>query len=76
MTNYITTKDGTQIYYKDWGNRAACCFQSRLAPQRGRLGRPDVLSRLARLPLHRPRPARTRTLQPALERQRHGHLCR
>ena len=40
-------------------------LQPRLAAERGRLGRPDVLPGLARLPLHRPRPPRPRPLQPA-----------
>ena len=42
----------------------------------GRLRGPDVLPGLARLPVHRPRPPRPRPLEPALERQRHGHLRR
>src|SRR6266536_1104548 len=47
-----------------------------MAAERGRLGRPDAVSRLARLPVYRPRPARPWPFESAVERQRHGHLRR
>lgn len=34
--NMITTSDGTQIYYKDWGSGAASCLQPQLAASIGR----------------------------------------
>ena len=72
----ITTKDGTRALLQGLGQGAARRLQPRLAAHRGRLGRPDAVPRRARLPLHRARPPRPRPLEPAVERQRHGHLCR
>ena len=36
----VTTEDGAQIFYKDWGDRPAGHPQPRLAAERGRVGRP------------------------------------
>ena len=38
----ITTKDGVEIFYKDWG-RSAHRLQPRLAAVSRRLGRPDAV---------------------------------
>ena len=75
---HITTQDGTQIYYKDWGPKTA-------QPIVFHHGWPlsaddwdsadDVLPR-RRLPGDRARPPRPRPVDPDRRRQRHGHLCR
>ena len=39
----ITTSDGTQLYYKDWGERPTRRLQSRLAARRRCVRGPDVL---------------------------------
>ena len=58
---FVTTQDGTQIFYKDWGT-ATDRVPPRLAALGRRLGRPDDVLRVTRFPRHRARPARSRTL--------------
>ena len=58
------------------GHRTTCRLQPRLAARRRCLRGPDVFPRLAWLSLHRARSPWSWPLKPAMERQRHGHLCR
>nr|GFA06062.1 hypothetical protein [Tanacetum cinerariifolium] len=58
------------------GHRPADRLLPWLAARRRRMGCANALPRPERLPRHRPRPPRPRSLRPDLGRQRHGHLCR
>ena len=49
---------------------------ARLAVELGCLGRPDAVPRAARLPRRRPRSPWPWPIQPGVDRQRHGRLCR
>ena len=50
----ITTKDGVEIFYKDWGSGAADRLQPWLAAVGRRLGRADAVLPQPWLSRHRP----------------------
>src|SRR5215510_5002324 len=58
------------------GDRSAGRLQPWLAVERRGVRRSDVLPGLARLPVHRARPPRPWPLEPTVDWQRPGHLCR
>ena len=74
----ITTKDGTEIFYKDWGPKNA---QPIVFHHGWPLSADDWDTQMLYLPRQglsrrRPRPARPRPLEPGERRSRHGPLRR
>ena len=71
----FNTKDGTEITTRIGAAGGRWCSAMAGRSVVGRLGGADVLPQRARLSLHCARPPRARPLQPAVDRQRHEHVC-
>ena len=70
----ITTRDGTQIFYNDWGHGQPVVFSHGWPLTSDAFEDQMMFLAEPRLSLHRPRPARPRPVEPAVGRQRHGSL--
>ena len=69
----VTTKDGVQIFYKDWGHGQPIVFHHGWP-----LSSDDWDTQMLFFVLHgyRDRPSRPWTLEPSVGWPRHGPLCR
>ena len=74
LMNSITTKDGVQIYYKDWGNGQPIVFHHGWPLSSDDWDAQMMYFLVARLPCHCPRSTRSRSFVPNGDRQRNGHV--
>ena len=65
--NILTTSDGTQIYFKDWGTGQPVVFSHGWPLSSDAWEAQMLLPGLARLPLHRARSPGPRPVKPAVD---------
>ena len=70
----IKAHDGTDIYYKDWGTGPVVTFSHGWPLSADARDGQMIFLAPARLPRHRPRPARARPVRPGRDRQRHERV--
>ena len=76
--SYVQTRDGVQLYYKDWGPRhgPVVTFSHGWPLSSDSWESQMIFAAENGLSRHRARPPWPRTLEPAVGRKRHGPLCR
>ena len=73
---FVTTEDGTEIFYKDWGTGQPIVFHHGWPLSSDDWDAQMMFFVAARLPRRGARPTRSRAIDTDLGRARHGHLRR
>ena len=74
--SFITTNDGTEIFYKDWGQGQPIVFHHGWPLSSDDWDAQLIFFLQHGLPSHRPRPPWSRPVVADPARTRHGHLRR
>ena len=73
---FVKTKDGVEIFYKDWGKGQPIVFSHGWPLSADDWDTQMLFFLKQRLSRHRPRPPRPWPVHPGQRRSRHGSLCR